>query len=286
MRYPYIIEAMYDVQGTFSEFLELHNFPMDCQDLTVSMQLMDSMLKASFGPYLNAKADVVQVSLKYNGLEEYDMVPPVVEYYTNQYSEAFSAMNIRLKIRRKWDIYAWKIVLFVGGICLMSLSVFTLDPVDDLDERYGLLTTFMLTQVAFQYVVQDSLPSLTYLTLLDWYVVCGFCFLLSLIVATGIIGSNEHTNETDNIVGLVMLGIYIVMNIGFAVWAYFARQYEVAKLTFGSNEYKIHNYRQYRALKERNVCYGIQPEGLMFTKEARAAMKGQRWDDLPEGYEL
>jgi len=286
LRYPYIIECMYDVQGTFSEFLELHNFPMDCQDLTVSMQLMDSMLKASFGPYLNAKAEVVQVSLKYNGLSEYDMVPPVVEFYTNQYSEAFSALNIRLKIRRKWDIYIWKIVIFVGCICLSSLSVFTLHPVDDLDERYALLFTLLLTNIAFLYVVGDMLPSLTYLTLLDWYVVCGFLYLIIEIVGVGIIGSNELDNATDNDFAFSMVGVYFAMNLAFFSWAYFARRYEVAKLTFNSNDYKVHNYRQYKSLQERNVCYGIEPQGLSFTKEARAAMEGDRWADLPDGYEL
>ena len=78
----------------------------------------------------------------------------------------------------------------------------------------------------------------------------------------------------------------IVINLGLVFWAYFARKYEVAKLAFDTNDYEAHNYRRYKILQARDVCYGIPPERLMFGKEARDAMKGKRWSDVPEGYAL
>merc|ERR1712129_414089 len=191
-----------------------------------------------------------------------------------------------LKIRRKWQIYVWKIVLFVGLICLSSLSVFTMDHIADLSERYSILFTLLLTQVAFQYVVAESLPSLTYLTLLDWYVVAGFVYLILTIVGVGIIGWFEHSEDIDNIFGFAMIALYFVFNFGFVIWGYTARKSEVAKLTFGANDYKKHNYRQDKDLVARSICYGVPADKLSFTKEARAAMCGKMWQDLPEGYDL
>ena len=105
-------------------------------------------------------------------------------------------------------------------------------------------------------------------------------------MGVGIIGANDHNNTTDNQFAFVMVGIYGLMQLTFGIWAIMARRYEVAKLKFNSNDYKVYNYRQYKSLKARNVCYGIGPEGLSFTKDARAAMPEDNWKDLPEGYEL
>ena len=46
-------------------------------------------------------------------------------------------------------------------------------------DRIGLLVTLILTYVAYKFSVSARLPLLPYLTLLDKYLLCLFCFYLS-----------------------------------------------------------------------------------------------------------
>ena len=83
-----------------------------------------------------------------------------------------------------------------------TLFAFSMDPVDDLTDRFGFVVTLLLTSVALQFVVSTQLPKLPYLTLLDEYVVLSFSFLFMIMLMMAIIpavGNDDNVDLVDTI---------------------------------------------------------------------------------------
>lgn len=77
--------------------------------------------------------------------------------------------------RQPW-YYLSNIVLVLFLITLMAAYTFSID-VTDAASRLELNFTLVLTSVAFKYTVSSYLPRITYLTLMDKYVLATFVFL-------------------------------------------------------------------------------------------------------------
>jgi len=84
-----------------------------------------------------------------------------------QYGEfypAYSRFNFELRIHRQWPFYLWKIFVPLLLIVAGSWSVFY---VDDLATNITTAFTIMLTVVAFNFSIADTLPKVPYLTFMD-----------------------------------------------------------------------------------------------------------------------
>ncbi|CAK9008561.1 unnamed protein product [Durusdinium trenchii] len=77
---------------------------------------------------------------------------------------------------RRAAYYIWNIAL---PNFLLSMLVFTsfAIPKEDLADRLSVTLTLVLTSVAFKYMVAQELPRISYLTLLDTYILVSFAFL-------------------------------------------------------------------------------------------------------------
>ena len=78
-------------------------------------------------------------------------------------------MVFSFKAARLWQATFFGIMLLTGIISASTLVVYVIEP-EDVADRFSMLFTILLTMVAFQYVVQSSIPSVPYLTFLDKYV--------------------------------------------------------------------------------------------------------------------
>lgn len=69
---------------------------------------------------------------------------------------------------------------------LLSVLVFTswAIPAEELADRLSVTLTLVLTSVAFKYMVAQELPKISYLTLLDKYILMSFFF--------GLDGGTKH----------------------------------------------------------------------------------------------
>jgi len=91
-----------------------------------------------------------------------------------------------LKIERKSGFFISK-VAFVFGMCLVcAWAAFFLDP-PDIGDRLSLLITLFLTAVAFQFVINEKLPSIPYLTTMDRFVNVCYCLLLVTVVESVVV---------------------------------------------------------------------------------------------------
>ena len=81
-----------------------------------------------------------------------------------------------MKLERHADYYFWNIVFVMYLLVVTSFTTVFLDPLDFAD-RQGISFTIILAAVAYKYVVASLLPRISYLTLLDKYVVLAFLLL-------------------------------------------------------------------------------------------------------------
>ena len=64
-------------------------------------------------------------------------------------------------------------------------------PPEDFADRMAMSLTLLLTAVAFKQVVSTHLPSISYLTILDKYVLCGFLMQV-LVVFQNVSDTRQH----------------------------------------------------------------------------------------------
>ena len=139
-----------------------------------------------------------------------------------------------------WRIGVWSMVLSMCG-----MFVFVIDN-EDIGSRYETLFNLLLAAVAFQYVINDSLPNLPYLTMMDIYVLFTFIFLFLVIILVAVSGYFDIDSLSDRICLYSALFIFTVFHIWFMINAKRARKYEMRKLemdrwTEENNGYESHN---------------------------------------------
>jgi hypothetical protein len=92
--------------------------------------------------------------------------------------DTFSTCHLVLKVHRNPFFYLWKMVAIQELIAVWSWTVFYHD-VEDLGGRMSTTLTLFLSSVAFLHVINDRLPKLPYLTVMDKFTYASF-FLLFL----------------------------------------------------------------------------------------------------------
>ena len=210
--------------GVFRERFELKRFPFDCQWLTLRLSSCWKEVRFS-GDWPAAyarsnacpcRADFVRLSGFI--LEDYAPFPVAcLQARTTKMEQSASGsvyheLNAKLMIRRESAYYLWNIALIDFLLVLTSLAVL-LVPAEEFADRMSMSLTLLLTAVAFKQVVSMHLPSISYLTSLDKYVLCGFGMQV-LVVAQNAAAKFEVDRFPSSYVadtwGGVLLVVYMV----------------------------------------------------------------------------
>jgi len=250
---PYIIMCVYQSTGEFAEEFELRNFPFDCQDLQIKIQATQKSHRMICYP--GFFSDTSQTEFEYAILNAQDC--NFTQYtckglYTEAYldrgpcaygGKPFSGVNVRIKLARSWSIYVWKIFLM---IFIITLSSFMANSLDDAANKYDLLLTLLLTDVAFQFVISTFIPNLPYLTILDYYAIVSviviFCMVVQVYLLEWIdddwmetfeIGLRHvpYTISISNLIKMTTFVLFCFVQFGFVVMSLVARYREKQKLT-------------------------------------------------------
>lgn len=243
-----------EVDATFCEELELENFPVDCQDFSVVMREGWGTKRAIFVPELRTKkgkpSDFARVDPSFSVLDEWEFHNSRVEFRSSDPRESRSdteyfMLTVRFKMRRRYAVYMWNIVLYMFFITLMSLSCFSLQEPDIVGERMSLSVTLLLTAVAFQDIVFEELPNVAYLTLLHKYIIMSFVFISGVSIQTActaiqFIDIFSSDGPFDLISFIVFVALFIFYNLYFLIQAGWLRHWESQKLYMDSEELERH----------------------------------------------
>jgi len=125
-----------------------------------------------------------------------------------------------LKIERKSGFFLSK-VAFVFGMCLFcAWASFFLGP-DDIGDRLNLLLTLFLTSVAFQFVINERLPSIPYLTKMDRFVNVCYALLLVEVLESVIVFQLSEANYDSTILWKIDMSVFAFVGactIGLLLW--------------------------------------------------------------------
>ena len=123
-------------------------------------------------------------------------------------------------------------------ISALGMSMFGLDPVEDYGDRLAHGVALLLTIVAFKFVIAGRLPLLSYLTLLDKYVMWSFTFIFGLCAeATAVhyvVDADPDFDETPFI--YFFLGLFVFAQGVFAWLACRRASNEFKRMTMSIKE--------------------------------------------------
>jgi len=176
--------------GTFSNRMDLEDFPFDEQILSIALESQNedaNKMVFSFRPIQGGAVDirgrtipVPQKAILSQSihLPEWTLAGTSVHESTSRYyggTEPYSRVQFDVTIDRRVGYYIWKVMSVLVMLVVLSWVIFLIDPAD-IGNRMAVSITLFLAAVAFAFVTSGLIPRISYLTLLDLYILG--CYVL------------------------------------------------------------------------------------------------------------
>ncbi|CAD5114966.1 DgyrCDS3996 [Dimorphilus gyrociliatus] len=206
------------LKGDFKENLELRDFPVDVQELSihVTSEHPASKVKLIKDAFILSSCDVSEFgdSHEWTLFEHVDSQES--ELNTQEMnSKKFTRSKITLTchVARKAGYFFWNVALIMFCITSLTFCSFTVDKESPKD-RLGITLTLLLTSVAFKMVVSRSLPTISYLTSLDIYILINMMILVVQSIHTTCISliTNKSIQDKADKYFLYALATFFVMD--------------------------------------------------------------------------
>lgn len=195
--------------------LNLHYFPIDLQILTIKI--------VSSNAYFIKYNDNIGLppGFKFNGLFH-------IHYEGNTWKIEKFDINTATENNQRWNIvidiyvnrvpefYLYNVIIVTYLIIMCSASVVAID-VFDYGSRISVNFTALLTLIAFKFVISSWVPQVSYLTLLDKYMLIAFIFIslfvLENFLVTQINDSGTSLELIDRYFALIYVSMWTLLHI-------------------------------------------------------------------------
>jgi len=226
MANPLVLDQQYNTlqssvtyRATFSEKLELENFPFDCQKFQISMDFKgnDFILKGK-------NENFITVNWKMFALDEWKLPTHAIDCTIQSVQGVTHANNVHIafNLQRDASSYVYKLAITSFMIVSGTFMFFGISN-DDLADRLIYIATMFLTGQAFQVVATNETPSLGYLTMIDYFLVIGNCFIYLQFFFAVLINFQCNSNEPTDSVNLACLAIstttYLCFSLCWTLWS-------------------------------------------------------------------
>jgi len=265
----------FEIRCTFGEFFELKAFPFDCQDLPIIMKLGGTADSTNYRFLPDGERSVFgKMELANSVFTEWHVSRTMYEFGHTDVSlskkgKTYPLYINRIKVQRQSGFYLQRIALVLAFLSLGSLSSFSVN-VDSVEDRLGIDFTILLTVVAFQYVVNGSLPVLPFLTIIDLYILSAQGFILWVILEQSLlIQLADDEAQSDEMYFWISLIVWIVMQAAFVGYSLFKRGRERRKLAMNSLE--LHKFIK----EEQND--GVLAHKMEFNQQDVEDIKAGKW---------
>lgn len=161
----------------------MNEFPFDYQDLTLVLTT-----NWEVGQVQLVKDPIRDDNIRtwnFTARQEWELQQHVlVESTQNEPEEAsspniFPLYKIRLHVKRQYGFYLYNVASIMCLITALTFTSFAVG-VDSIGDRIQITLTLLLTSVAFKYYVQQFVPTVSYLTLMDKYILSCMVFQFSM----------------------------------------------------------------------------------------------------------
>ncbi|CAF0831072.1 unnamed protein product [Adineta steineri] len=177
------ITEYHKFKGVFWERMELNHFPYDVQELSISLTTPLTQNDIHFVENKEKPSGVNRtVFSDQQSWHLYEHVEFQFEQYREEYSINYDQLHPVLvctcHVGRKCGYYVWNAYFLIFLITSAALSTFSIPPSNS-HGRLQITCTLLLTSVTFRWVVNKSLPTISYLTALDIYAIASIVALSS-----------------------------------------------------------------------------------------------------------
>ena len=241
------------VTGTFEELFELRHFPLDLQQLhvTITSSWDTKQCALRFSDVqrstVSSRASVSQLfRMHAPRMIDYDSdwradkdLPLLSNAVESRTGARYCRAHIALVMTRQHNYYVWNILTMQMLIVIANFSVFAIDP-ESIADRLGLIITLILASAAFKFVTTSMLPETPYITIIDefsYFVLLQQAAFLAAIVLMSRAGWNTYAE--DDALAVTMLatfGAFIIFYIVRFAWLLHTRAAKVkeAEATFAA----------------------------------------------------
>lgn len=180
---------------TLEANFDLAMFPFDTQHLEIQIE---SLAWSEEYMVFHEEEDMIGLSDEFQLPEwewdaETDLSYHIEEVQELRDDAPFSEFVIELSVSRRPDFYLLKVFLPMALIVALSWAVFWMVE-SDLGDRLGISFTGLLTVVAYQFIIGDTLPHLPYLTFMDALINYSFV-IMALTVVENVLVHILHKDE-------------------------------------------------------------------------------------------
>ncbi len=154
-------------RGTIAGALDLHEFPLDKHTLEVDME--ESVFEADQVVFVPGEVRALNPDRAVpHGWKLANMSSEVKTSVYSKTGEQYSMLRLKLDVARDPHYYFWTIVLPLIPIVATAWSVFWMNP-KEFSSQVTVGITAMLTIVAYRISIDSSLPPLSYMTRMDFF---------------------------------------------------------------------------------------------------------------------
>jgi len=207
--------------GNFSQRMYLREFPMDSHDLEVTVVTTRFEVgELEFTEYEGSPSGLSD-NLSITDWKINSFSAEAFEYQPTTNTPPIPAFRLRFSVTREADYYLLKMVLPLMLIVGMSWLVFWIEPTEG-GTQISVAVTSMLTLVAYQFLVSDLLPPVSYMTRLDGFILAAtlivFALLIEVIVTARLAATNRLNlaRRIDIVCRMAFpIAFVILLGIGF-----------------------------------------------------------------------
>jgi len=250
------VEEFYSIQlddGTFAvhqitdmtleivERMDLEEFPLDIQDLTINYMLNHPSREVRLAPFPGENSKLVDMDgadLSLSEYEPWNKVPWMWREEVSQMSRSgqdCASIKITINMERHIGHYFNQIISIICPLASGVLGAWSIETARDDPEgsRISFDLSVILACVAFKFVLGGMLPAVSYTTLVERYIMMCFIFVFAAFffhILQGLPGcgleglSDDMAKRVDEVSLIVFVAVWVVANILMLMYVIRARK--------------------------------------------------------------
>lgn len=212
-----VIEQRF-IKGSFHEILELNDFPMDTQELSITLtsQFPDTEVKfianSNEPSTISSEVFLDQQEWTLFGFVE-TKEKTIYDHFKGFNRSGFSCSAMVARKPRYYFNNAYFVIFIITALGFVPFSVVPSAP----QSRMSVGGILILTQVNFRWIITQRIPPVSYLTSIDKYAIGNLFFLIIFACWHAIIGSTLFESNGDM---RVTIDTYVLGGFGVAFFIY------------------------------------------------------------------
>lgn len=221
---------------TFAQCLDLRNFPFDSQNLKIVIESRHlDKNHIQFKPMVSFP--VVAFDQSNNNVPDWQVHGIMADFDPEGEDNSFSQLVYSISVSRNFKAVLIRLVSFLVGIPIMAFTTFSMSPSENVPDRLAHAMTCLLTEVAFQFVINNTLPDIPYVTWLDEVCIASFLTICIVLLQSSILPAMAEIYEPDDATLrkidvyclFILIGLFILGAVYYTIMAFIAVKSEEYK---------------------------------------------------------